>query len=113
MIELLSRNVFYFLKYNTIQQVEKLSEIDEQLYQQFILKVQLLQEQLESNNDKASATLSSLCTIFGFSRHFCEITGKPIIGKYYRLNGKTVSKDAFDSYKIFNEIEKKEKKDNK
>jgi len=106
-----TKELFLFIKYNLIPQEGKeltLSETDEQLYTQFVSKVMLLNKQFLSNDDKAKTTASSLFTMFGFNRHYCSMTGQPIIGKYSKIGGKIVSKEAYDAHRIIQEIERKD-----
>ncbi len=106
-----TKELFIFLKYNLVPQEGKeltLSETDERLYNEFVSKMKLLVSQFDNNDNAAKATMSSLFTMFGFNRHYCSMTGQPIIGKYFKIGGKIVSKEAYDSYKIIQEIEKKE-----
>jgi hypothetical protein len=114
-----SRELFIFLKYNKILtegQVEKLkaegkqilTESDELLYADFVKKFSLIQAQLDDDDDSAKVTSSALFSMFGFNRHYCSMTGQPIIGKYYKIGGKIVSRAAYEAHKILQEIEKKE-----
>lgn len=111
-----SRELFIFLKYNKILtegQVEKLkaedkqilTEADELLYADFIKKVDLLQVQLKDDDDSAKVTSSALFAMFGFNRHYCSMTGVPIIGKYFKIGGKIVSKAAYEAHQILQQIE--------
>jgi len=110
-----SKDFFIFLKYNLIPQDEniELSKMDEELYKQFTSKIECLEKQLLINNNAAKTTLSSLLTMFGFNRHYCSMTGQPIIGNYYKIGGKIVSKEAYEAHKIIQEIEGKNDYKNK
>jgi hypothetical protein len=77
-------------------------------FKEFSAKVKLLSEQLDSGKDSAKATMSAIVSMFGFNRHYCSMTGQPIIGKYFKIGGKIVSKEAYEAHKIIQEIEKKE-----
>lgn len=106
-----SKSFFLFMKYNLIPSEDtELSETDKKLYEQFSEKAHKLQGDLENDNDSAKATAASLFSMFGYSRHYCAMTGQPIIGKYYKLNGKIVSKEAYEAHKIVQEIEGFEEK---
>lgn len=101
-----SKGFFVFMKYNLIPSSDiDLSETDERLYEEFCNKVNYLNSQLENNEDAAKAMAASLFSMFGYSRHYCAMTGQPIIGKYFKLNGKIVSKEAYEAHKIVREIE--------
>ena len=107
-----SRAFFIFLKYNQISNQVSLSESDETLYKEFNNKVKALNEALSENNNGASFLLGSLMSMFGFNRHYCAISGRPIIGKYYKIGGKIVSKESYESYEIIQQLKKVEKQDN-
>jgi hypothetical protein len=79
------------------------------IYNEFNSKVKLLQSQIESNDESAKATFGSLMSMFGFNRHYCAVSGVPIIGQYYRIGTKTVCKEVYDSYQIFQELEMQNK----
>lgn len=103
-----SKELFLFLKYNLIPQdgSVELSKTDEELYEQFVSKMELLDKQFNNNDNAAKATMSSLFTMFGFNRHYCSMTGQPIIGQYFKIGGKIVSREAYEAHKIIQEIEK-------
>lgn len=105
-----TKGMFIFLKYNTIPREEDilLSETDEILYEEFTSKLKKLEEQLQTEENGAKATLSALFSMFGFNRHYCSMTGQPIIGKYYKIGGKIVSKEAYEAHKIIQEIDRKQ-----
>lgn len=107
-----TKELFIFLKYNTVSnegnEQALLSETDEILYKEFVSKLSTLTEQLKNSNNASRATASALFSMFGFNRHFCSMTGVPIIGKYYKIGGKIVSKEAYEAHKIIQEIDRKE-----
>jgi hypothetical protein len=106
-----SKSFFLFMKYNLVPSDDtELSDTDRKLYDEFVGKVSKLQEDLEEDRDAAKATAASLFSMFGYSRHYCAMTGQPIIGKYFKLNGKIVSKEAYEAHKIVQEIEGFEEK---
>ncbi len=109
-----TKELFLFLKYNLIPQENsvELSKIDDELYEQFVAKIELLNKQFLNNDNAAKATMSSLFTMFGFNRHYCSMTGQPIIGQYFKIGGKIVSKEAYEAHKIIQEIEKNDDKTN-
>ena len=109
-----TKELFLFLKYNLIPQdgTVELSKTDEELYEQFISKIDLLNKQFYNNDNAAKATMSSLFTMFGFNRHYCSMTGQPIIGQYFKIGGKIVSREAYEAHKIIQEIEKNNDKAN-
>lgn len=103
-----SKELFVFLRYNQIPSYGvELSQKDEGIYQQFVDKIQDLKTALEKNDSaKASSLIGSVASMFGFNRHYCSISGLPIIGKYKKIGNKIVSPEAYDSYMIVQELEK-------
>lgn len=104
-----TRELFVFLRYNTIPQDGselKLSESDEKLYDELVVKVKSLANQLNDGDMKAKANISAIFSMFGFSRHYCSMTGQPIVGKYYKIGSKVVGREAYEAHKIVQEIEK-------
>ena len=109
--EKFSRMFFRFFKYNVISDKDELSDKDEIYYKEFLSKISELKKSLEDNEStSASNVLGSMMKMFGFNRHYCSISGQPIIGKYYKINSSLVSKEAYDSYKIVQQMEELDKK---
>lgn len=112
-----SREFYLFLKYNKIFDKEKnisFSEYEEAMYQEFCrLMKEFISASISEDSTKASTIFGSLTSMFGYNRHYCSITGQPIIGQYYKIGGKIVSKDAYESYKIVLEMEKKHTQEEK
>lgn len=105
-----TRELFHFLKYNQIPRDESsLSDKDEALYKEFVRKVNTLKQHLKDDSNSASGILGSIMSMFGFNRHYCSISGLPIIGKYFKIGGKIVSQEAYEAYKTVQELESIEK----
>jgi hypothetical protein len=108
-----TKELFIFLKYNQMVDNAATTETDELLYQEFLKKIDALQSELKNSDSGASETLGSIMAMFGFSRHYCSISGKPIIGKYYKIGNRIVSQEAYESYKIVQELEGRNSKTGK
>lgn len=106
-----SREFYLFLKYNKIfekEKIESFNEYEEGMYQEFGRLWNMFSSSFSENDStKASTVFGSLASMFGFSRHYCSVTGAPIIGPYFKIGGKIVSKEAYESYRIIQEMEKK------
>ena len=100
-----TKELFIFLKYNQIVSGASITETDELLYQEFLKQMVSLQKELKEDDSGASETLGSVMSMFGFSRHYCSISGKPIIGKYFKIGNRIVSQEAYESYRIVQELE--------
>lgn len=102
----MSRELFAFLRYNQARENTELPESEEAVYNQANKLLKDLQEALKENDNRASSILGNLVSIFGFNRHYCALSGVPIIGKYYKIGNKIVTKEAYDSWKIVQEMQK-------
>ena len=105
-----TREFYIFLRYNQIvekAEVKSFSDQDERRYAEFCRHWSELAKNLQNGSSSGSSSnLGSIATMFGFNRHYCSISGLPIIGKYYKLGSKIVSKEAYESYEIIQEMEK-------
>lgn len=110
-----SRELYVFLRYNQLRNNldRPLSPQDEAIYQEFNRQIQELKTSLESGSGPASAQLGNIMNLFGFDRRYCAISGLPIIGKFFKINGKTVSKESYDSWKLVQEMQKIEELEHK
>jgi hypothetical protein len=100
-----TKEFFIFLKYNQMVESVNTTETDELLYQEFLKKTTALRTEIQNSDSGASETLGSIMAMFGYSRHYCSISGKPIIGKYYKIGNRIVSQEAYESWKIVQELE--------
>ena len=103
-----TKELFIFLKYNKILETEpiELLESDKIIFEDFVARFKNFAKNFEENKEAAVADIVAIATMFGFNRHYDEFSGKPIIGKYYKIGKKIVSKEAYESYKIIKEMEK-------
>lgn len=104
--DFMSKELFAFLRYNQARENAELSESEEAVYNQTNKLLKDLIQALKENDNRASSILGNLVSIFGFNRHYCALSGVPIIGKYYKIGNKIVSKEAYDSWKIVQEMQK-------
>ncbi len=104
----LSRELFIFLRYNQLKNELKdsLPDQEEKVYQEFNRQLKDLRTSLEEEKSIASGQLGNIMSIFGFDRRYCAISGLPIIGKFFKINGKTVSKESYESWRIVQEMQK-------
>ncbi len=104
----LTRELYVFLRYNQLRNKleNRLSDNEEFVYQEFNKQFLDLISSLKEGNNKASGQFGNIMNIFGFDRHYCAISGLPIVGKYFKINGKTVSKESYESWKIVQEMQK-------
>lgn len=104
----LSRDLYIFLKFNQLRnKVEsELKGSEEKIYQEFNRLFKELNTSLKKGDSKASSQFGNIMNLFGFDRRYDAISGLPIIGKFYKINGRTVSKESYDSWKLVQEMQK-------
>lgn len=104
----LSRELYIFLRYNQIRNKleSELSKHEEKVYQEFNRLFKELKTSLERGDSKASSLLGNIMNLFGFDRRYDAMSGLPIIGKFYKINGRTVNKESYDSWKLVQEMQK-------
>ena len=105
-----TREFYYFLRYNRVENViDSFTENEENFYQEFVSKWISTMDNLKKGHGEASMHFGAIASMFGFSRHFCSISGLPILGKYQKIGNRIVSEEAFESYKIIQQLDKQEK----
>jgi len=106
-----SKEFYLFLKYNKIfdkEKVENLNVYEIEMYNEFCRLFREFENAFDTEDStKSSMLFGAISSMFGYNRHYCSITGQPILGNYYKIGGKIVSKEAYESYKIILELEKK------
>ena len=101
-----TKKFYIFMRYGRLNDVEpKLSEKEEVLYQELYSKWSLLLSQAEKNEENAKTTLGAIMNMFGYSRHYCSVSGVPIIGPYFKLGGRIVCRDVYEAHQIFQQME--------
>jgi hypothetical protein len=101
-----TRQFYIFMRYAQITTEEPtLSEKEEVLFKEFYNKWNAWTNQSEKNEELAKTTFGSIMSMFGYSRHYCAVSGVPIIGPYYKLGGKVVCRDVYDAHQIFQQME--------
>lgn len=64
---------------------------------------------LNNHDESAFSILSSIMSLWGYSRKYCGMCGKPIIGRPGHIENRMVCPRCDDSFRITNELYKKEK----
>ena len=105
-----TREFYYFLRYNRVEHtIDSFTENEEKFYKEFISKWSSTIKNLKEGHGEASIHFGAIASMFGFSRHFCSISGLPILGKYQKIGNRIVSEEAYESYKIIQQLDKQEK----
>lgn len=63
---------------------------------------------LNSQDPSAFSTLSAIMGMWGYSRKYCGMCGRPIIGKPGHIQNRMVCPTCDDSYRIAEELHKRE-----
>lgn len=104
-----TKEFFVFLKYNKVQsETKQLNDRDEILFKEFKTKWKSILQALKEDNDDVKSLFGVIMTMFGYNRHYCSMTGVPIIGRYYKIGGKIVCEEAYEAHRIIQNLEKRE-----
>ena len=86
-----------------------ISKHDEQEFVKFKRLFKQFINKLEVDNHSAFSDMSALMSMWGYSRKYCGMCGRPIIGKINRIqNRRIVCNTCFKSYKITETLHQQE-----
>lgn len=102
--------LYVSIKYNQSLRpdVSLLSKEDIKEYEKFKQLFSLFLEKLKKHDQSAFTFLSSIMSMWGYTRKYCGMCGKPIIGKYEHIQNRIVCDDCHNSYKITEELYKRD-----
>lgn len=104
-----TKELYFFLRYNQISGVKKISGEDEKLYNEFCRHFEILKDAMEKGEEAKLKTLfGSVLSMFGFSRHYCSTCGQPIVGRYSKIGNRVACEPCFESYRIIQQMGKKD-----
>lgn len=63
---------------------------------------------MNKHNESAFSVLSSIMSLWGYSRKYCGMCGKPIIGKPSHIENRMVCSRCNDSFRIAEELYKRD-----
>lgn len=107
---IISQSLYKAIKYNQAQhQVKKPKEILSEEAEEFDKFRKLFKDfmnKLNAQDHTAFSVLSTIMGMWGYSRKFCGMCGRPIIGKPGYIQNRMVCSTCSDSYKIAESIHK-------
>ena len=101
----ITKEFFLFLKHNRFIDKDNIKDYSNKDYNEFNNLLTSFIQAMENNNPNASEFLGALMTFLGFSRKYCSLCGKPIIGKYYKLNNRITCNNCYAAYSVIKQIE--------
>jgi uncharacterized protein YbaR (Trm112 family) len=99
---IVSLSLFNSIKYNQGLQPGKteVSEKEVQEFEKFKLLFKEFLNKLNEHDSGAFTLLSSIMNMWGYSRKYCGMCGKPIIGKPGHIENRMVCPSCNESYRI-------------
>lgn len=97
----LNVNLFHAIKYNQgLIDESHISESDIIEFNKFTTHLNGFFDKLESHDQGAFSLLSSLMSTWGYSRKYCGMCGRPVIGEFKSVQNRITCKMCYASYKI-------------
>lgn len=111
---ILSPSLYKSIKYNQTHHGDKakISKYEAEEFEKFKRLFKEFVSKMNSQDPSAFAVLSVLMGMWGYNRKYCGMCGKPIIGKPGHIQNRMVCKTCDDSFKIAEELYKREEHDN-
>ena len=107
---IISQSLFKAIKYNQpqVKEKEKITKEEEKEFYKFKNMFKDFMTRLNSSDPSAFSILSAIMGLWGYSRKYCGMCGRPIIGKPGHIQNRMVCPTCEDSYRIADELHKKE-----
>lgn len=107
---IISPLLFQAIKYNqTLRPSEKyLSDEDLKEFEQFKAMFKDFLSKLNKHDQSSFTTLSSVMSMWGYTRKYCGMCGRPVIGKGQHIQNRIVCDACGNSYKIAEELYRRE-----
>ena len=102
--------LYLAIKYNQSTKRDEKNIPDEEI-EDFAKFKELFRKFLEGVNKQdqsALALLSAIMSMWGYSRKYCGLCGKPIIGRGENIQNRLTCRSCYDSYKITEELYRRE-----
>lgn len=109
---IIPQSLFKAIKYNQaqIKDRDKITKEEEKEYYKFKNMFKDFMARLNAGDPSAFSILSAIMGMWGYTRKYCGMCGKPIIGKPGHIQNRMVCATCDESYRIAEEIHKKEDK---
>lgn len=106
---IISQSLYKAIKFNQAHQNKTVKEIhkeDAAEFKKFKILFKDFINRLNAQDPTAFSVLSTVMGMWGYSRKFCGMCGRPIIGKAGYIQNRMVCGTCSDSYKIAESIHK-------
>jgi hypothetical protein len=108
---IIPQSLYKSIKYNQAHHHQAKGEITNEEATEFKKFKDLFKNfmnKLNAQDPSAFSTLSAIMGMWGYSRKYCGMCGRPIIGKPGHIQNRMVCPTCDDSYKIAEELHKRE-----
>jgi NADH pyrophosphatase NudC (nudix superfamily) len=107
---ILSHSLYKAIKFNQAYSNEKpkVSKEEAKEFEKFKKLFREFMGKINENDPSAFTLLSSIMGMWGYNRKYCGMCGRPIIGKPGHIQNRMVCQTCDDSYKIAEELYKRE-----
>jgi hypothetical protein len=105
-----SAPLYASIKYNQAVKIDesKLPDIDKKEFEKFKVLFKQFLEKLNNQDQSAFTILSTLMSMWGYTRKYCGMCGRPIVGDAKYVQKRLTCLSCHDSYEIANELYKRE-----
>lgn len=102
--------LYHAIKYNQAIKPDESYISDEDLieFEKFKHLFKEFLQKLNKHDQSAFSSLSNLMNMWGYSRKYCGMCGKPVIGKGGHIQNRLVCPSCHSSYRITEELYKRE-----
>jgi len=107
---IIPQSLYKAIKYNQSHHNEqnKVTKEERKEFDEFKKLFKDFMKKLNSQDPSAFSILSAIMGMWGYSRKYCGMCGRPIIGRPGHIQNRMVCPTCEDSYKITEELHKKE-----
>ena len=104
--------LYYAVKYNQFppENEEDISEKDVKEFEKYQNLWEEFQKKINKHDQSCFSLLSSIMGMWGYSRRYCGMCGKPIIGKTEHISNRMVCNACYEGFKITEQLLKREEK---
>lgn len=102
--------LYYAVKYNQFppENENDISKEDVKELKKYQNLWEEFQKKIDGHDQSCFSLLSSIMGMWGYSRRYCGMCGKPIIGKAEHISNRMVCNICYDGFKITEQLLKRE-----
>jgi hypothetical protein len=87
---------------------DKVNKETAEEFEKFKVLFKSFLDKLNKNDESAYAILSNIMSMWGYSRKYCGMCGKPIVGRPGHIENRMVCPRCFDAFRIAEELYKRD-----